>query len=67
MPVFHVPDMSCKHCVQSITRAIQAADANAEIATDLEQHHVTVNGSKLDAPALHAIITEAGYTPTTLS
>lgn len=65
--VFHVPDMSCQHCVQSITRAIQAKDANAQVSTDLAQHHVTVSNSQLDAAALLALITEAGYTPTALS
>lgn len=65
--VFHVPDMSCQHCVQSITRAIQAKDASAQVSIDLAQHHVTVSSSQLDAAALLALITEAGYTPTKLS
>ena len=32
MPTFRVEDMSCQHCVRAITRAIQTADAGAEIA-----------------------------------
>lgn len=64
--VFHVPDMSCQHCVQSITRAIQAQDASAQVSTDLAQHHVTVSSNQLDAAALQALIAQAGYTPTLL-
>lgn len=65
--VFHVPDMSCQHCVQAITRAVQAADAQAQVSTDLAQHHVTISGSQLDAAALQALIAQAGYTPTALA
>ncbi len=67
MPVFHVPDMSCQHCVQSITRAIQAADAQAQVSADLAQHRITVSNSQLNAAALHAIIAQAGYQPSTLA
>ena len=60
---FTIPDMSCQHCVQSITRAIQAADANAQVAADIAQHQISVSGSTLDTAALQAIITEVGYSP----
>ena len=59
---FTIPDMSCQHCVQSITRAIQAADAHAQVEADIAQHQISVT-STLDTAALQAIITEAGYSP----
>ena len=64
---FTIPDMSCQHWVQSITRAIQAVDANAQVKADIAQHQINVTGSTLDTAALQAIIAEAGYSPTALA
>ena len=64
---FTIPDMSCQHCVQSITRAIQAVDANAQVKADIAQHQINVTGSTLDTVAFQAIIAEAGYSPTALA
>ena len=64
MPVFSVPDMSCGHCVNAITRAIADADPAATVAAALEHRRITVTGGSLDAEALRAIIADAGYTAT---
>ena len=61
---FSVPDMSCGHCVNAITRAIADADPAATVAADLEHRRITVTGGSLDAEALRAIIADAGYTAT---
>ena len=67
MPAFEVRDMSCNHCVQAITKAIQAADPQAKVEIDLDKHRISVTGGTLDAMAVGALITQAGYTPVALA
>ncbi len=64
MSVFDVPNMSCSHCVGTITRAIAAADPTAKVTADLEHRRITVTGGSLDTEALRAIIAAAGYAAT---
>jgi copper chaperone len=63
MMSFLVQDMSCGHCVGSITSALNTADPGAEVRVDLGQHLVTINRTHLDAAALAQAIVDAGYTP----
>ena len=58
--VFTVNDMTCNHCVGTVTRALQEALPGAEIAVDLATHKVRFTGDKAIA---EAAIREAGYTP----
>lgn len=59
---FKIPDMTCGHCVRSVTAAVKAIDPNAELTIDLPTHHVQVQtGASRDA--LVAQLVEAGYTP----
>lgn len=60
---FEVPDMSCGHCVASITRAVQAVDGQAQVQVDLERHRVDITPVQADAEALAAAISDAGFTP----
>lgn len=60
---YQVPDMSCDHCVQAITRAVTAALPGAAVRVDLPNHHVTVTGTE-DKQAVEGAIRGAGYTPT---
>ena len=62
MTTLHVPDMTCQHCVATITKLIQQADQDAKIEIDLSQHKVTVEG-ELTADALVKLLDDAGYTP----
>lgn len=62
MTTLHVPDMTCQHCVATITKLIKQADKNAKIEIDLSQHKVAVEGA-LTADALVALLDDAGYTP----
>jgi len=39
---FHVPDMTCNHCVQSITKAVHAVSGQAHVVCDLTHHVVEV-------------------------
>jgi len=59
---FHLPDMSCGHCVATITETARELDAAAQLEFDREQRHVKVQ-SQLPREAWVAALTEAGYTP----
>ena len=63
MLTFQVADMSCGHCVSAITKAVQAVDAEARVTVDLAQQAVRIDGARVDADALAAAITDAGYHP----
>jgi copper chaperone len=62
MPQFVVSDMTCGHCVSTITKALKAQDSRAEVEIVLDQHLVKVE-STLSADEISASITKAGYTP----
>jgi copper chaperone len=59
-----LPDMSCGHCVATITRAVQALDAQAEVQADLATHSVRIEAD-VDEADLRAALTEQGYPPAT--
>ena len=58
-----VPDMSCGHCVASVTNAVEAVDGVAKVEIDLESKRVNVAGNGLDQAAISQAIREAGYEP----
>lgn len=57
-----VNDMTCGHCVATITKAVKALDAGAQIETDLATHRVRVETSQTGESVKEAIVA-AGYTP----
>ncbi|MBL8505015.1 MAG: heavy-metal-associated domain-containing protein [Methylobacillus glycogenes] len=59
---FQVADMSCQHCVQAITQAALAVDAQAQVNIDLAAKTVQI-ASDIAPEQFRAAITEAGYTP----
>ena len=59
---FLVEGMSCAHCVNAITEAIQKLDPGAEVHVDLGSKHVRI-GSELDGFLLSQALTDAGYDP----
>ena len=59
---FQVPDMTCGHCVKTITGAVSQADPDATVAVDLPSHRVTVAGTD-QADKIENAIRDAGYTP----
>jgi copper chaperone len=63
MIAFEVNDMTCGHCVSSITRAVKALDKDAEVRIDLATHRVEVEPATAGADQLAAAIEDAGYTP----
>lgn len=63
MIAFEVNDMTCGHCVSTITKALRAADKDAKVTIDLARHLVMVEPTEADAQELRDAIVEAGYTP----
>ena len=63
MLTYRVDDMTCGHCASTITNAVRAVDAGAEVQIDLARHLVAVGPSKAEAAEVARALTEAGYTP----
>ena len=57
---FNIPDMTCGHCVSTITKAIKALDASAEVTADLATGTLRVETS-IPAAAVSRALDEAGY------
>lgn len=56
-----VPDMTCGHCVSTITKAVKELDASASVDISLAEHRVRVE-SKASKDALLERIAQAGFT-----
>lgn len=63
MITFEVKDMTCGHCVSTITKALRAVDKEATVQIDLPSHRVQIESPEADADELRDAIQEAGYTP----
>ena len=59
---FLVTDMTCGHCVSTVTRALKAVDPGARVEVDLRAKRVRVDATST-AGILEEAIREAGYTP----
>ena len=49
MITFEVNDMTCGHCVSTITKALKATDKDAKVQIDLTTHRVQVESVSADA------------------
>lgn len=67
MIAFEVNDMTCGHCVSTLTKALKAVDAGARVHIDLASHRVQIEPTEADADELADTIREAGYTPVALA
>jgi len=67
MIAFEVNDMSCGHCVSTITKALKDADKDAKVQIDLAAHRVQVEPANADVQELCDAIKDAGYTPVLLT
>lgn len=56
---FSVPDISCGHCVDAITKEVSPLPGVTAVDVDLEAKTVTVTGG--ERHAIVAAIDEAGY------
>ena len=59
---FHLPDMSCGHCVATVTRAVQALDPAAGVEIEREPRLLRVNSVR-SRDELARALEEAGYPP----
>jgi copper chaperone len=64
MLTFEVKDMTCGHCVNTITKAVEAADPGARVQIDLAARLVQIQPVSSDRARLAQVISEAGYTAT---
>lgn len=63
MIAFEVNDMTCGHCVGTITKAVKAIDANAQVNIDLAKHRVEIESTVVGSSQMEDAISAAGYTP----
>lgn len=62
---FHVPEMSCNHCVASITKAIKEVSSDAHVVCDLHDRIVEVVNLVEKSPQdIIAVLDEVGYEAT---
>jgi copper chaperone len=66
MIAFEVNDMTCGHCVSTITKALKVTDKDAKVRIDLATHRVEVEATSADADELADAIKDAGYTPVSI-
>jgi copper chaperone len=59
---FTVNDMTCGHCVSTITRAVKDVDAAGRCEVDLDAKRVRIESSH-PAEEFRSAIAEAGFTP----
>ena len=59
---FRIPNMTCGHCVKSVTEAVKSADPAARVDVDRPSHQFKVETS---APrdTVVARLADAGYAP----
>lgn len=67
MIAFEVNDMTCGHCVSTITKALKATDKDAKVEIDLAARRVQVQSSSADAEELADAIKDAGYNATPIA
>lgn len=56
----NVKNMTCGHCVQTVTGALKSLDKNADVHIDLQTGRVSVE-SKAPIAELVNVVTQAGY------
>lgn len=55
-----VKEMTCGHCVRSVTEAVKSIDPQASVQVDLERGRVSVDGTPSEGELI-AALQEAGY------
>jgi copper chaperone len=62
MHEFHLPDMTCGHCVSKVSVTLKLVDPACDIEVDLARHRVSVNSSE-DRDTMREALADAGYPP----
>jgi copper chaperone len=57
-----LPDMTCSHCVATVSKTLKSLDADAVVHVNLETKSVRIASKATEAAIAHAL-TEAGYPP----
>jgi copper chaperone len=57
---FTVPDMSCGHCIGTVTKAVKSVDTDATVTADLTAKTVTIE-TAAEAGSISKAIEAAGY------
>jgi len=55
-----LPDMTCGHCVRTVTATVQRIDPAATLKVDLPAHHVVIESAQPRA-AFEAALADEGY------
>jgi copper chaperone len=58
-----VPDMSCGHCVASVSNALGGLNGVRDVRVDLDSKRVEVEGEGLERASVEQAIRDAGYEP----
>jgi copper chaperone len=58
-----LPDMTCGHCVKTVTQTAQRLDPAARVQADLATHRVTIDSSATQT-AIEAALAAEGYPAT---
>jgi copper chaperone len=55
-----LPDMTCGHCVRTVTETVRRVDAQARLEVDLPTHKVQIESTH-PPEAFRAALTDEGY------
>lgn len=55
-----LPDMTCGHCVRTVTQTVQGLDAQAQVAADVASHTVQIQTVASESAIREALAAE-GY------
>jgi copper chaperone len=62
MPIIMVKGMSCKHCLDAVTRALTAIDGIEEVAVDLKKGEAVYTESKpVELAMIREAVEKAGF------
>ncbi|MCX8584026.1 MULTISPECIES: heavy-metal-associated domain-containing protein [unclassified Gilliamella] len=56
-----VDNMSCQHCVKTITKAINDIDPKAKVTVDLAKHEVDIEGGTISQEAAIQAVNQVGF------
>lgn len=65
MQRYFLEDMSCEHCIATVTKAVEKADPQAKLDIDLPTRTVAVE-STVEAERIREALHSAGYEPQSL-
>jgi copper chaperone len=57
-----LPDMTCQHCVRTVTETVRQLDAQARLQIDLPAHRVQIESTQ-PAEAIRRALADEGYPP----